>query len=110
MFARMRESGVRFVAGGDTGASHTPFGEFVWNLELMEQFGMSPREALATGTTLAAECIGRPDLGALAPGRTASFLTVRGQPMTDIRALWNVERVYQAGRLVWKRDQETQGV
>lgn len=106
LLARMRESGVRFVAGGDTGGSHTPFGEFVWNLELMEQLGMSPREALATGTTLAAECIGRSDLGALAPGRSADFLAVRGQPLSDIRALWNVERVYRAGRLVWRRDEQ----
>lgn len=110
LFAKMRESGVRFVAGGDTGASHTPFGEFVWNLELMGQFGMSPCEALATGTNLAAECIGRSDLGALAPGRNADFLVVRGQPMSDIRTLWNVERVYKTGHLVWKRDEEIQQV
>jgi imidazolonepropionase-like amidohydrolase len=106
LFEKMRKSGVRFVAGGDTGASHTPFGEFVWNLELMEQFGMSSREALATGTSLAAECIGRCDLGALSPGRKADFLAVRGEPLSDIRALWEIDRVYKAGRLVWRKDAE----
>lgn len=92
------------MAGGDTGASHTPFGEFVWNLELMGRFGMSPRELLASATSLAAQCLDRSDLGALAAGRRADFVAVRGQPLADVRALWNVEQVYRAGRLIWKHE------
>jgi imidazolonepropionase-like amidohydrolase len=107
IFSKMFKAGVRFVAGGDTGASHTPFGDFVWNVELMEKFGMPSRDALATATSLAAECIGRPDLGGLVPGRKADFLVVRGDPFSDIRALRNLEMVYKSGVLAWKRDTDT---
>ena len=106
LYASMREAGVRMAVGGDTGGPHTPFGELVWHLELMGRFGMAPRELLAAATTEAAACLDRSDLGALAPGRRADFITVRGQPLSDIRALWNVEQVYRGGQPMREREAE----
>lgn len=54
LFARMREAGVRLVAGNDTGASYTPFTDLVHGLELMARFGMAPAELVRAATLTAA--------------------------------------------------------
>lgn len=100
LYARMKNAGVTFVAGGDTGASNTPFGTFVRNLELMCRFGMSPAEAITAATATAAECLDRADIGVLEPGRRADFIAVRGSPLDDVRALWDVRHVFRSGARV----------
>ena len=102
LYAAMREAGVRLVVGGDTGGPHNPFGGLVWHLELMGRFGMSSRELLAAATSEAAACLDRPDLGALQPGRRADFIAIRGDPLAEVRALWNVNQVFLGGRSVWR--------
>lgn len=103
-FARMRELGVRFVSGNDTGAPYTPFDDLVYGLEIMGRFGLSPAEQLAAATLTAAACLGRDDVGALAAGRRADLVAVRGNPLDDIRALWQVEVVVKDGHVVHRRD------
>ena len=54
-------------------------GENLVELEFMVDYlAMSPMEALVASTTRAAECIERPDLGALALGKAADVLVVDG--------------------------------
>lgn len=103
LFARMREAGVRLVAGNDTGASYTPFTDLVHGLELMARFGMAPAELLRAATLTAAECLGRDDVGALAAGRRADLIAVRGNPLDDVRALWDVELIIKDGQVAWQQ-------
>ncbi len=44
-------------------------------------------------TSVAAEALGRHDLGVLAPGKAADLLAVRGNPLQDIRDLANTRLV-----------------
>jgi imidazolonepropionase-like amidohydrolase len=95
---RLHELGVPFVSGSDAGVTLTPFEDFAYNITLLvEEVGLRPHEALASATSLAAQALGRDDLGALAPGRAADVIAVRGNPLEEIRAVWDVELVVARG-------------
>ena len=48
---------------------------------------MTPMQAIVASTTVPAELLRRPDLGALAPGMLADVVAVRGDPLADIDSL-----------------------
>ena len=79
--------GVKVAMGTDQ--SHRLLvGENMIELEYMVNWlGMSPMEVIVASTSKAAECIERPELGALAPGKVADILVVAGDPLNDIRVL-----------------------
>ena len=60
---------------------------------LVEWLGMSPMEAIVCATSRAAECIERPDVGALAPGRRGDVVVVDGDPLANIRVLEERARI-----------------
>ena len=98
---RMAEAGVRMTAGSDSPWGWYAPGEFVHEIDMLAQAGLSYGDAIVAGTTGAAESIGVGAVaGRLAPGRQADVLVVRGDPMREISALWGVLDVWQAGRRV----------
>ncbi len=98
---RMAEAGVRMTAGSDSPWGWYAPGEFVHEIEMLAEAGLPYREAIAAGTAGSAESIGAGAVaGRLAPGRPADVLVVRGDPTRDLRALWDVLDVFQAGRRV----------
>ena len=95
-FAIWREAvrrGVKIAMGTDQ--SHRLLvGENLVELRFMVDYlGMSPMEVLVSATSKAAECIGRSDLGALAPGKLADVLVVEGDPLQDISILEERDRI-----------------
>src|SRR5205814_10357098 len=98
---RMSEAGVRMTAGSDSPWGWYAPGEFVHEIHMLAQAGLSYADAIVAGTAGAAESIGvGPDAGRLAPGRIADALVVRGDPTREIGVLWDVLDVYQAGRRI----------
>jgi len=98
---RMSEAGVRMTAGSDSPWGWYAPGEFVHEIHMLAQAGLSYSDAIVAGTASAAESIGvGPVAGHLARGRQADALVVRGDPTRDITALWDVLDVYQAGRRI----------
>jgi imidazolonepropionase-like amidohydrolase len=96
---RMSEAGVRMTAGSDSPWGWYAPGEFVHEIHMLAQAGLSYSDAIVTGTAGAAESIGMGGVsGRLLPGRQADVLVVRGDPTHEITALWDVLDVYQAGR------------
>src|SRR5262247_1126001 len=95
---RMASAGVRMTAGSDSPWGWYAPGEFVHEIDMLAQAGLSYGDAIAAGTTGAAESIGvGAQAGRLLPGRQADVLVVRGDPIREITDLWNVLDVYQAG-------------
>lgn len=96
-FARGLKKGVRIVLGTDVGG-------FPWT-ELNEakefgyyvQYGMSPMQAIKSGTSLAAELLGEAGLGVVAPGAYADLVAVAGDPLKDITELERVRFVMKGG-------------
>ena len=85
--------GIKVAMGTDQ--SHRLLvGENLVELEFMVKWlGMSEMDAIVASTSRAAECIERPDLGALVPGRIADVLVVNGDPLKDIRVLQQRDRI-----------------
>jgi imidazolonepropionase-like amidohydrolase len=99
---RIRELGVRVVAGTDAGVSLTPFDSLPRELEiLVSEVGLSPLEAIQAATGDAARAIGIADtVGTLQPGQTADLIAVDGDPSVRIVDLRAVRRVIRGGRTV----------
>lgn len=96
---RLHDLGVPLISGSDAGVTLTPFEDFAFNpILLVERVGLSPHLALQSATARAAEALRRPDLGALEAGRAADLIAVRGNPLDEISALWDVELVVARGR------------
>jgi imidazolonepropionase-like amidohydrolase len=99
-FRRMREAGVTWVAGTDAGWRYTTIEGMPLELELMHQGGMPALEAIAAGTSLAAQVLGLGEtLGTLRPGMIADVLVVRGNPLDDLTRLGDVRMVMQGGEV-----------
>jgi imidazolonepropionase-like amidohydrolase len=98
---QMSEAGVLMTAGSDSPWGWYAPGEFVHEIHMLAQAGLSFADALVAGTAGAADSIGVGAVaGRLLAGRQADVLVVRGDPTRDIADLWNVLDVYQAGRRI----------
>ncbi|MCA1454116.1 amidohydrolase family protein [Bradyrhizobium sp. BRP22] len=86
--------GVKVAMGTDQ--SHRLLvGENMMELKFMvDWLGMAPMDVIVASTSKAAECIERPELGALAPGRIADVLVVDGDPLADIRVMEDRSRLH----------------
>lgn len=98
---RMAAAGVRMTAGSDSPWGWYAPGEFVREIAMLAEAGLSNAEAIVAATSGAAESIGAGAVaGRLAPGRPADVLVVRADPTRDLAALWDVLDVWQAGQRV----------
>lgn len=88
-------SHVKIAYGTDCGMF--PFSHGIQEFQAMVQAGLSSARALKAGTSVAAELLGRSDLGVLAPGKLADIVAMPGDPMTDIRATAKVDFVMKDG-------------
>jgi imidazolonepropionase-like amidohydrolase len=100
---RAHEAGIRIAMGSD--AVMTMFGQNTRELEWFVDAGMTPGEALQAATVNGAALLGRAQsLGRLRQGFAADIVGVRGDPVSDIRAVTrNVVWVMKAGRVVVDR-------
>jgi len=96
-FTRGLKKGVRIVLGTDVGG-------FPWTelnqakeFEYYVQYGMTPMQAIKSGTSLAAELLGQRDLGVVAAGAYADLVAVPGDPLKDVTELSRVRFVMKGG-------------
>jgi imidazolonepropionase-like amidohydrolase len=98
---QMSEAGVLMTAGSDSPWGWYAPGEFVHEIHMLAQAGLSYSEAIVAGTAGAADSIGVGAVaGRLMAGRPADVLIVRGDPTREITALWSILDVYQSGHRV----------
>jgi imidazolonepropionase-like amidohydrolase len=96
--AHARAHGIPIAAGSDAGGRAKAHGCLVHELDQLVKAGLSPAEAVAAATTVAARAARRGDLGALAPGRRADIIAVGADPTADVGTLFHVETIIAAGR------------
>ncbi|MET0747129.1 MAG: amidohydrolase family protein, partial [Rhizobium sp.] len=93
-FTRLRDAGVRFVAGTDAGWRFTPFDGLPLEMELMQRGGMSALDTITAATGLAANVIGIDDkVGSMKPGLMADIIVVKGNPLDDLARLRDLQLV-----------------
>lgn len=92
----LRARGVRAVMGSDSG--NWPLIPYLFHgpsslreMELLQKAGLSPTEALQMATSNPAKMMGISDrVGTVEVGKEADLMIVRGDPLTDLSALWTV--------------------
>jgi imidazolonepropionase-like amidohydrolase len=97
-FGRAVRRGVKIAMGTDVGG-------FPWTeinqakeFEYYVQYGMTPMQAIQSGTSVAAALLGQEqNLGAIAPGLFADIVAVAGDPTRDITELQRVKFVMKGG-------------
>ncbi len=103
-FARAYAAGVKIAFGTDSGVS--VHGENAREFELMVEGGMSPMKAIQSATLEAARLLKIDDrLGTLEAKKIADVVAVKGNPIQDITATYDVVFVMKEG--VVYRDEST---
>ncbi len=96
---RAKAMGVTVAFGTDAGVFEhgANGGEFA----LLVKAGMTPTEALASATTVAAKALGMEnEIGRIAVGYSADFVAVAENPLANIRTLEKPEWVMVRGRII----------
>ena len=88
-------SDVKIAFGTDCGMF--PFSHGILEFQAMVDAGMSPLRALRAATSVAAELLGRSDIGVLSPGACADIVAMPGDPLEDISATAAVDFVMRGG-------------
>ncbi|MCD9028655.1 amidohydrolase family protein [Luteimonas sp. BDR2-5] len=98
----LREAGLPIGFGTDAGALPHRVPGFAEHreLQLMQQAGYTPKQALTTATRDAARLLGFDDRGLLQPGKRADFVVLSADPLADILNTRGIEEVWQAGQRV----------
>jgi imidazolonepropionase-like amidohydrolase len=81
-------AGVRILLGDDYGAVGFAHGLYGHEFALYaEEIGIPTLDVIRWATRHGAELLGRPDLGAVAPGATADLVVVDGDPLSTVSLL-----------------------
>ena len=100
-FQLAHRAGVRIAAGADSGTPLNFHGSLLPELTLMVKYGMTPLEAIRSGTVTAADCLGLGEVtGRVAPGYAADLIAVAGDPAERIETLADLKLVLVNGRIV----------
>jgi imidazolonepropionase-like amidohydrolase len=90
-------SGVTVATGADSGTAFNYAERYAVELESLVEVGMSAERAVMAATSVAADVIGRDDVGRIRAGARADLVAFRGDPLSDIRACWDVAAVWKDG-------------
>jgi len=96
---RARKLHVKIVMGTDAvaGSHGRNAEEFIYRVK---DGGETPKDALISGTSMAAESLGLGDqIGTIAVGMRADLVAVEGNPLEDIRAVRHVAFVMKDGKV-----------
>ena len=102
----MASSDAKVAFGTDCGMF--PFSHGIREFQAMVDAGLSPIRALQAGTSVAAELLGRDDIGVLKPGACADIVAMPGNPLDDIAATARVDFVMRAGA-IYRRPGDNSG-
>ena len=96
LLGKMHEAGVPIVAGTDGSGL-----EIIHELEIYEQAGFTPAEALAAATIVPARLVGQDaHTGSITVGKAADLALVDGDPSVNVGALRQTRIVMMDGKLL----------
>ncbi len=102
VFMKAHEAGVIISLGTDAGTY--PHGDNAKQFIVMVQRGMTAMEAIQAATSVAAQVIGWEEhVGVLEVGRFGDLVAVRGDPLSNVSLLQDIDVVVKGG-LLFKHD------
>lgn len=103
-FRRFIDAGGSVVLGSDYPFARLGKGMPTKEMEQMLAVGLSSMEVIVAATRNAARACGLgEEVGVLESGKRADVIVVRGDPLTDIRALEQIQVVIKSGEVVLNR-------
>ena len=97
-FAKALKKGVKIALGTDAGGFDWKKVNQAKEFEYYVQYGMTPMQAIHTGTSVAAELLGWSDkAGTVEAGKWADLVAVSGDQLKDITELQKVQFVMKGG-------------
>ncbi|HEY2823321.1 MAG TPA: amidohydrolase family protein [Candidatus Acidoferrum sp.] len=103
-FQKALKKNVKIALGTDAGGFDWKEINQAKEFEYYVDYGMTPMQALRTGTTVAAELLGWSDkVGTIEAGKWADLVAVSGDPLKDIAEVERVKFVMKAG-VVYKNE------
>jgi len=97
-FPKAVKKGVKIALGTDAGGFDWKTVNQAKEFEYYVQYGMTPVQAIRTGTAVAAELLGwRDKAGTIEAGKWADLVAVSGDPLKDITEVERVKFVMKAG-------------
>lgn len=105
LMAELHDAGVPLLLGSDAFGALVPGFAVHQELALMVDAGLSPYEALRTGTVNVAAYLGEAEVaGTIETGKRADFVLVADNPIEDIKNAANIRGVFSHGRWRSKAD------
>src|SRR5207237_6725758 len=99
--AKLRSANVRIALGTDAGPGDQFFGWGAqYELESMVELGLTPMQAIVSGSQTSAEVVGLKQLGTVANGKSADFVVLDANPLDNITNSRRINAVYLRGREV----------
>ncbi len=93
-------AGITVAMGTDAGNPLTLHGPSVyWEMQEMQQAGMSAMDVLVASTRNGAVAMGRRDIGTLERGKLADLVVLDADPLADIRNTTRIVTVMRNGFL-----------
>jgi imidazolonepropionase-like amidohydrolase len=97
-FQKALKKKVKIALGTDAGGFDWKELNQAKEFEYYVDYGMTPMEAIRSGTVVAAELLGWSDkMGTIEPGKWADIVAVSGDPLKDITELERVKFVMKGG-------------
>lgn len=94
----LQTSGAGLLLGADAPQiMNVPGDALHHELEIYVEAGLSPAEALATGTSNVAEFLGQPAIGCLRPGCVADLVLLAADPLENIANVRRIRGVMRGG-------------
>ena len=98
-FRKAFKAGAKMAFGSDSGVY--PHGDNAKQFAYMVKYGMTPMQAIQAATVNAADLLGwKADVGAIAAGKYADIIAVKGDPTTDVSVLTKVSFVMKGGSVI----------
>jgi imidazolonepropionase-like amidohydrolase len=101
---RLSDAGVSIAVGTEAGNPGTFHGPSMYReLEILQEAGLTPMQALVASTRTAADAMGRADsVGTLERGKFADLLVLEADPAADVRNVQRLRLVMKGG-FVWRQ-------
>jgi imidazolonepropionase-like amidohydrolase len=100
--ARLNAAGVTLAlgtdSGGVTGGQYFGLGTHIEMEIQVTRAGLTPMQALVTGTRTSARILGLDQLGTVAVGKSADFIVLNGNPLDNIANTRKISKVYLRGQ------------
>jgi imidazolonepropionase-like amidohydrolase len=97
-FPKALKKGVKIALGTDAGGFDWKKLNEAKEFEYYVQYGMTPMQAIRSGTSMTAELLGWSDkVGTIEVGKWADIVAVAGDPLKDITEVENVKFVMKGG-------------